>query len=156
MFNHVLYFILANNVDTQIWIDVNICFVSFSFQRKSRYRQSSRSFKAATCDTRYRKVSDTHTMCLNDVGRGVKLAETSRTAILNQHNHYRSRVSPTASNMQKMVIFVFTWQSRQLREKREDFHERFVLSFMSYIVCYCLVLIIWVAMLFLGACLCVC
>ena len=76
----------------------------FCSKRKSRYR--SRSFKANTCNEEYEKVSATHTMCLNDVGKGVRLSQTIKDAIVNQHNVYRSRVSPTASNMQKMVTVV--------------------------------------------------
>ncbi|XP_076462294.1 uncharacterized protein LOC143294728 [Babylonia areolata] len=67
-------------------------------------------------------------MCLRDVGKSVRLSRTLKDAILNQHNLYRSRVSPTASNMQVMVWddslaeIAAKWgrQCRRGHDKKED------------------------------------
>ncbi|KAK7483744.1 hypothetical protein BaRGS_00024960 [Batillaria attramentaria] len=63
----------------------------------------ARAFKSPGCPEIYTKLSENHTMCLTDVGFETRLPETVRHGIVKQHNRYRSRVSPTASNMQKMV-----------------------------------------------------
>ncbi|KAL8565024.1 hypothetical protein ACOMHN_003400 [Nucella lapillus] len=72
-------------------------------KRKSKYRYRSRSLKTADCEERYEQLSSSHTMCLRDVGTEVSLSTKQKKDIVNQHNLYRSRVSPTASNMQVMV-----------------------------------------------------
>jgi hypothetical protein len=55
------------------------------------------------CNEEYLALSPSHTACLEDEGERLRLSQDLKEAIVDQHNLYRGRVAPSASNMQRMV-----------------------------------------------------
>ncbi|XP_067684997.1 cysteine-rich secretory protein 3-like [Haliotis asinina] len=55
------------------------------------------------CDPAFLALHVNYTLCLKDVGTEAPLSAVDKQAILDRHNAYRSHVSPTATNLVKLV-----------------------------------------------------
>ncbi|XP_067685387.1 cysteine-rich venom protein Mr30-like [Haliotis asinina] len=65
---------------------------------------SSHSFVVKTdCSATYLDIHANYTMCLVDKGVDVPLSAEDKQAIVDKHNDFRSKASPTATNLVKVV-----------------------------------------------------
>ncbi|XP_046573999.1 cysteine-rich venom protein Mr30-like [Haliotis rubra] len=55
------------------------------------------------CNATYLAIHANYTLCLVDNGADASLSAADKQAIVDKHNDYRSNVSPTATNMVKLV-----------------------------------------------------
>ncbi|XP_046574007.1 peptidase inhibitor 16-like [Haliotis rubra] len=55
------------------------------------------------CNATYLAIHANYTLCLVDNGADAPLSAADKQAIVDKHNDYRSNVSPTATNMVKLV-----------------------------------------------------
>ncbi|XP_071083982.1 cysteine-rich venom protein Mr30-like [Haliotis cracherodii] len=81
------------------------------------------------CDPAYLAIHANYTLCLVDIGTDDPLSAADKQAIVDKHNTYRSNVSPTATNMVKLVWdddiaeYASKW-ARQCYAGHEDYEAR--------------------------------